>query len=51
MYSPRLLEAQALLSYIRLCVREGRVSQRIIVVDPGVVKGGGAQVWIFFERP
>ena len=33
------LEAQGLLSYIRLCVREGWVSQRIIVVvDSGVVK-------------
>ena len=31
---------EGLLSYIRLCVREGRVSQHIIVVvDSGVVKG------------
>ena len=33
-------EAWALLAYVRLCVREGRVSQRLLViVDSGVVKG------------
>ena len=38
------LEAQALLSYIRWCVREGRVSQRIIVaVGSGGGKGSGPQ--------
>jgi hypothetical protein len=35
-----ILEARALLDYVRLCVREKRVSQRIIVIiDSGVVKG------------
>ena len=35
-----ILEAQALLSCIRLCVQEGKVSQRIIVVvDSWVVNG------------
>ena len=35
-----VLEARALLSYIRLCVREGRVSERLLVIiDSGVVKG------------
>ena len=34
-----ILEARALLAYMRLCVREGRVSQRLlVVVDSGVVK-------------
>ena len=35
-----ILEAHALLSYIRLCVREARVVQRsIVVVELGIVKG------------
>ena len=35
-----IVEARALLVYIRLCVREGRISERIlIVIDSGFVKG------------
>ena len=35
-----ILEARALLGYVRLCIRERRTSQRLLVViDSGVVKG------------
>ena len=46
-----ILEARALLQYVRLCVKEGRVCQRLIVIiDSGVVKGGSEEVQVFIFR-